>query len=63
MTKPKTTARKPSTKLFNPYAGMWLLGSKHPLMVTARTSKSVTLKYGGVSMGKHFGEMHEHKPS
>ena len=63
MTTKKTTAKKSTANLFNPYAGMWLLGSKHPLMVTHRTSKSVTLKYGGVSLGKHFGEMHEHKPS
>jgi len=56
-------AKKSTTKMFNPYAGMWILGSTKPLRVTAKTSKSVTLEYGGVSMGKHFGEMHEHKPS
>ncbi len=63
MTKKKTTTEKPTTKMFNPYAGVWLRGSRQSLMVTDRTSKSVTLEVGGVSLGKHFGEVHEHKPS
>jgi len=44
-------------------AGVWLKGSKNVLLVTSTTPKSITLEHGGVSMGKHFGGFHEHKPS
>jgi len=53
----------PTTKSLNYVAGKWLRGCKHELIVTDKTPKSITLEYSGVSLGKHFGEMHEHKPS
>jgi len=53
-----------SKKNMVPVSGMWLLGSKTYLKVTSHTAKSVTLEVGGVSLGKHFGEiLNERKPS
>ena len=63
MTKPKTTDKKPTTQRLTFFAGKWLIGCEHTLIVTHETSKSVTLEYAGVSLGKHFGELHEYKPS
>lgn len=48
----KATAKK-SLDFF---AGKWLIGCKCALIVTHKTSKSVTLEYAGVSLGKHFGK-------
>lgn len=62
MTKPKTT-EKPTTKSLDIFVGKWLIGSQHALIVTQKTTKSLTLEHGGVSLGKHFGVMHERKPS
>lgn len=63
MTTKKTTDQKTATKGADTFAGKWLIGSQCALIVTHKTAKSVTLEYAGVSLGKHFGEMHEHKPS
>lgn len=63
MTKPTPIDKKPATKSLDIFVGKWLIGSVHALHVTHKTAKSVTLEHGGVSMGKHFGRMHEHKPS
>ena len=55
-----TTKKKPS-ELFG---GDFLHGSKLGFKITAHTAKSITLSYGGVNLGKHFGKViHEHKPS
>ncbi len=46
------------------FGGDFLIGSKLGFVVTHQTPKSITLSYGGVSLGKHFGKVtHEHKPS
>lgn len=54
---------KPAKKNLDGYGGQWLKGSQCALIVTAKTAKSLTLEYSGVSLGKHFGVMHERKPS
>lgn len=74
MGKPKTLSKKAmaelesakkSTKKYPPnYAGIFILGSENPLILTHQTPKSVTLEVGRVSLGKHFGKvLREHKPS
>jgi hypothetical protein len=46
------------------FGGDFLHGSKLGFKVTAHTAKSITLSYGGVNLGKHFGKViYEHKPS
>jgi len=59
----KNSGKNPSTKSLDIFAGEWLIGSQCPLTVIHKTAKSVTLELGGVSLGKHFGEVHERKPS
>jgi len=58
----KSTQKKKAPLTF--YGGDFLVGSKLGLIVTDRTTKSITLSYGGVSLGKHFGKVtNEHQPS
>lgn len=59
----KFADKKPPNPKLELYAGIWLVGSKRALKVTRTTPKSLTLEHGGVSLGKHFGELHERKPS
>ena len=59
----KNSSKNPSTKSLGIFAGRWLMGSQCTLIVTHKTPKSITLEHGGVSLGKHFGEVHERKPS
>ena len=52
--------KKPKTQAI--YGGDFLVGSVLELVVTHRTAKSITLSFGGVSLGKHFGKViDEHK--
>ena len=57
--------KTPDKKSEEVYAGVWMRGCQHALIITRSTPKSVTLEVGGVSLGKHFGEVkiRERKPS